>query len=228
MSGHTVLIVDDDADLLRALAINVRARGWTVLTARAGHAALEMAADHEPDVIVLDLGLPDLDGFEVLARLRRWSTIPVVVLSARQGGDDKVDALDGGADDYVTKPFAVEELLARLRVAVRRALPAADGLGAVVVSGDVSIDLARKRVHRDGIEIRLTPTEWAVLEVLVRSAGHLVSGESLLQEVWGPTYRTEGNYLRVYMAQLRRKLEKDPAHPVHLLTRPGRGYLFEP
>ncbi|WP_250445870.1 response regulator transcription factor [Actinotalea sp. C106] len=226
-SGHRVLVVDDDAALLRVLAITLRAHGWEVLTAPDGETALAAVADLSPDVVVLDLGLPDLDGQEVLARLRGWTRTPVVVLSARHGGEATIAALDAGADDYVTKPFAVDELLARLRAAVRRAEPPVGG-GAVVEAGTLRVDLARKRVERHGQEVRLTPTEWSMLEVLVRQAGHLVSHQDLLHEVWGPAYGTESNYLRVYAAQLRRKLEDDPSHPVHLLTRPGRGYVFEP
>ncbi len=228
MTAPSVLVVDDDVDLLRALSITLRARGWSVATAPDGHRALDAVAETSPDVVLLDLGLPDLDGLEVLVRLRARTTVPIVVLSARQGGADKVAALDAGADDYVTKPFAVEELAARLRAAVRRAQPTEPGHTAVVEAGSLTIDLARKRVHRDGSEVRLTPTEWALLEVLVRRRGHLVDGAELLRSVWGPAYRTESNYLRVYVAQLRRKLEDDPANPAHLLTRPGRGYLFEP
>src|SRR5450830_1337766 len=174
----------------------------------------------------LDLGLPDITGLDVIAGIRGWSRVPIVVLSARQQGEDKVDALDAGADDYVTKPFAMNELLARLRAAVRRAAPA-DTTEAVVEAGDLTIDLARRRVLRQGSEVRLSPTEWALIEVLVRNRGKLVSRKQLLQEVWGPGYATETGYLRVYAAQLRRKLERDPAHPRHIITQPGMGYLFE-
>lgn len=224
---HTVLVVDDEPGLVRALAINLRAHGWEVVTAANGRAALDAVAASRPDVVVLDLGLPDLGGIEVIAGIRGWADVPIVVLSARQHGEDKVEALDAGADDYVTKPFAMNELMARLRAAVRRGR-AASPEAATVESGDLRIDLARKQVFREGIEVRLTPTEWAFLELLVENAGRLVSRERILHEVWGPGYHAETNYLRVYVAQLRRKLEADPAHPRHLITSPGLGYLFEP
>jgi len=225
--GNRVLVVDDEPGLARALAITLRASGWEVTTADDGAGALAAAAEHLPDVVLLDLGLPDISGIDVLTALRAWSRVPVVVLSARQHGEDKVEALDAGADDYVTKPFAMNELLARLRAAVRRSVAPADGEAAVVVAGDLSIDLARRRVHRAGTEVRLTPTEWAMLEVLVRNRGRLVPRRQLLQEVWGPAYGDETNYLRVYSAQLRRKLEDDPAAPRHIITQPGMGYVFE-
>ncbi|WP_370250349.1 response regulator [Nocardioides sp.] len=222
-----VLVVDDEPALARALAINLRAHGWDVVTAADGRSALEAAATEHPDVVVLDLGLPDLDGTEVIAGLRGWTSVPIVVLSARQHGDDKVEALDLGADDYVTKPFAMNELMARLRAAVRRAAEPAPA-AAVVEVGDLRIDLARKRVARDGVDVRLTPTEWAFLELLTRHLGRLVTREQLLREVWGPAYLHEGHYLRVYAAQLRRKLEADPSRPRHLITTPGVGYTLEP
>ncbi len=228
MTGTRVLLVDDEAGLARALAITLRAAGWEVRTAGDGGSALREAAAWHPDVVLLDLGLPDISGLEVIAGLRGWSRVPIVVLSARQDGADKVDALDAGADDYVTKPFGMDELLARLRAAVRRALPADESGASVVLAGDLEIDLARRLVLRDGQEVRLTPTEWAMLEVLVRNAGRLVPRQQLLQAVWGPGYSEETNYLRVYSAQLRRKLEADPAHPRHILTHPGAGYRFEP
>ncbi len=222
-----VLVVDDEPALARALAINLRAHGWEVVTAADGRSALEAAATEHPDVVLLDLGLPDLDGTEVLAGLRGWTKVPIVVLSARQHGEDKVEALDLGADDYVTKPFAMNELLARLRAAVRRGQDAAPETAEVVV-GDLVIDLARKRVARGGVDVRLTPTEWSFLELLARNVGRLVTREQVLREVWGPSYEHETNYLRVYAAQLRRKLEADPAHPVHLVTSAGLGYTLEP
>jgi two-component system KDP operon response regulator KdpE len=222
-----VLVVDDEPALARALAINLRAHGWEVVTAADGRSALEAAATEHPDVVLLDLGLPDLDGTEVLAGLRGWTNVPIVVLSARQHGEDKVEALDLGADDYVTKPFAMNELLARLRAAVRRGQDTAPETTQVVV-GDLVIDLARKRVSRDGADVRLTPTEWSFLELLARNVGRLVTREQVLREVWGPSYEHETNYLRVYAAQLRRKLEADPAHPVHLVTSAGLGYTLEP
>jgi len=226
MNGARILVVDDEPGLVHALAINLRAHGWDVTTALNGAGALDLAASWHPDVVLLDLGLPDISGLDVIAGIRGWSRVPIVVLSARQDGEDKVDALDAGADDYVTKPFAMNELLARLRAAVRRAAPA-DTTEAVVEAGDLTIDLARRRVLRQGSEVRLSPTEWALIEVLVRNRGKLVSRKQLLQEVWGPAYATETGYLRVYAAQLRRKLERDPAHPRHIITQPGMGYLFE-
>lgn len=226
VDGNRVLVVDDDAGLVRALAINLRAHGWDVTVATTGAEALDAAASARPDVILLDLGLPDLSGFEVIAGVRGWSAVPIVVLSARQLGDDKVDALDAGADDYVTKPFAMNELLARLRAAVRRAQPA-EASEPVVEAGDLRIDLARRRVLRGGQEVRLSPTEWSLLEVLVRHRGRMVGRLQLLHDVWGPAYSAETNYLRVYTAQLRRKLEDDPANPRHIITQPGMGYLFE-
>lgn len=222
-----VLVVEDDPALQRALAINLRARHWDVTTASTGAEALERAAGGHHDVVVLDLGLPDLDGTEVLAGLRGWTRVPVIVLSARTDSHDKVEALDAGADDYVTKPFGMDELLARLRAALRRAAPADVDDDPVVEAGALRIDLARKKVARDGIDVRLTPTEWNLLEVLVRHRGRLVGQKQLLQEVWGPRYGTETNYLRVYAAQLRRKLEADPSRPVHIVTEPGMGYRFE-
>jgi two-component system KDP operon response regulator KdpE len=222
-----VLVVDDEPALARALAINLRAHGWEVVTAADGRSALDAAATEHPDVVLLDLGLPDIDGTEVLAGLRGWTKVPIVVLSARQHGEDKVEALDLGADDYVTKPFAMNELLARLRAAVRRGQDAAPETSEVVV-GDLVIDLARKRVARSGVDVRLTPTEWSFLELLARNLGRLVTREQVLREVWGPAYEHETHYLRVYAAQLRRKLETDPAHPVHLVTSAGLGYTLEP
>jgi two-component system KDP operon response regulator KdpE len=224
--GNRVLVVDDDAGLVRALAINLRAHGWDVTVAMTGAEALDAAASARPDVILLDLGRPDLSGFEVIEGILGWSAVPIVVLSARQLGDDKVDALDAGADDYVTKPFSMNELLARLRAAVRRAQPA-EVSEPVVEAGDLRIDLARRRVLRAGQEVRLSPTEWSLLEVLVRHRGRMVGRLQLLHDVWGPAYSAETNYLRVYTAQLRRKLEDDPANPRHIITQPGMGYLFE-
>ena len=222
-----VLVVDDEPALARALAINLRAHGWEVVTAADGRSALDAAATEHPDVVLLDLGLPDIDGTEVLAGLRGWTKVPIVVLSARQHGEDKVEALDLGADDYVTKPFAMNELLARLRAAVRRSQDSTPTTSVVTV-GDLVIDLARKRVSRGGADVRLTPTEWSFLELLARNVGRLVTREQVLREVWGPGYEHETHYLRVYAAQLRRKLEADPAHPVHLMTSAGLGYTLEP
>ena len=222
-----VLVVDDDRALARALSINLKARGYDVDVALTGAEALASASSRPPDVVVLDLGLPDLDGLQVLQGLRGWTNVPVLVLSAREEQAEKVAALDAGADDYVTKPFGMDELLARLRAAVRRTAPTAGDLP-IVVTVDFTVDLAARRVTRANGEVRLTPTEWHLLEVLVRSPGRMVAQKQLLQEVWGPAYETESHYLRVYIAQLRRKLEPDPAHPVHLVTEPGMGYRFAP
>ncbi|MER6401863.1 response regulator [Kitasatospora sp. NPDC059973] len=222
-----VLVVDDEPQIVRALVINLKARKYEVDAAHDGAGALELAAARHPDVVVLDLGLPDMDGVEVIKGLRGWTRVPIIVLSARHASDEKVEALDAGADDYVTKPFGMDELLARMRAAVRRAEPVAGEDDALVVTESFTVDLAAKKVNRDGADIRLTPTEWHLLEVLVRNAGRLVSQTQLLQEVWGPAYRTETNYLRVYLAQLRRKLERDPSHPRHFITEPGMGYRFE-
>jgi two-component system, OmpR family, KDP operon response regulator KdpE len=222
-----VLVVDDEPQIVRALRINLSARGYQVLTAYDGAAALKAAAEGKPDVVVLDLGLPDLDGSEVIAGLRGWTTVPILVLSARTDSTDQVQALDAGADDYVTKPFGMDELLARLRAAVRRSTQGPEVAEAVVDAGSFTVDLAAKRVHRNGAEVHLTPTEWGVLEVLVRNRGRLVSQKQLLQEVWGPAYATETHYLRVYLAQLRRKLEPEPSRPRHLVTEAGMGYRFE-
>jgi two-component system KDP operon response regulator KdpE len=218
-----VLAVDDDPGLRRALAINLRARQYEVDLAEDGASALAAAARRPPDVVVLDLGLPDMDGNDVIRGLRGWTQAPIVVLSARTGQGDKVEALDAGADDYVTKPFGMDELLARLRAAVRRGVPGEEA--PVVETESFTVDLAAREVRGAGGEhVRLTPTEWHLLEVLARNEGKLVAQRQLLQEVWGPQYETETNYLRVYMAQLRRKLERDPAKPRHLITEPGMGY----
>ncbi|MER6460987.1 response regulator [Streptomyces sp. NPDC048409] len=224
-----VLVVDDEPQIVRALVINLKARKYEVDAAPDGRTALELAASRHPDVVVLDLGLPDLDGVEVIKGLRGWTRVPILVLSARHSSDEKVEALDAGADDYVTKPFGMDELLARLRAAVRRAEPVAGGGedDVLVETAGFTVDLAAKKVNRAGKDVRLTPTEWHLLEVLVRNTGRLVSQKQLLQEVWGPSYGTETNYLRVYMAQLRRKLETDPSHPEHFITEPGMGYRFE-
>jgi Response regulators consisting of a CheY-like receiver domain and a winged-helix DNA-binding domain len=222
----TVLVVDDDIQILRALRINLTARGYRVLTAPDGATALRVAADHHPDVVVLDLGLPDFDGTQVIAGLRGWTTVPIIVLSARTDSTDKVHALDQGADDYVTKPFGVDELLARLRAAVRRAATMPGEGEPRVETGDLTIDLAARSVQRSGAEVHLTPTEWSILELLVRNRGKLVSRRQLLNEIWGPGDRKETSYLRVYLGQLRRKLEAEPAQPRHLITEAGMGYRF--
>ncbi|MEV6768065.1 response regulator [Nocardia sp. NPDC051030] len=222
-----VLVVDDEPQILRALRINLSVRGYEVTTAANGAAALRAAAEKHPDVVVLDLGLPDMDGIQVLEGLRGWSTTPVIVLSARTDSSDKVEALDAGADDYVTKPFGMDELLARLRAAVRRSAGTADTSEPVVETSSFTVDLSAKQVTRHGRTVHLTPTEWGVLEMLVRNRGKLVGRRELLREVWGPSYATETHYLRVYLAQLRRKLEDDPSQPKHLLTEAGMGYRFQ-
>ncbi|MGW1729407.1 response regulator [Streptomyces sp. NPDC002306] len=223
-----VLVVEDDPQLVRALVINLQARRYEVDAAPDGATALRLAAAHQPDVVVLDLGLPDMDGVDVLKALRGWSRVPVLVLSARRSSGEKVAALDAGADDYVTKPFSMDELMARLRAAVRRTEEVTPSAGTTrVKTADFTIDLLAKKVVRGGSDVRLTPTEWQLLEILVTHPGRLVTQKHLLQEVWGVSQRNKTNYLRVYMAQLRRKLESDPSHPRYLITEPGMGYRFE-
>jgi two-component system, OmpR family, KDP operon response regulator KdpE len=219
-----ILVVDDEPQILRALRINLAARRYEVAVAADGGAALREAADWHPDLVILDLGLPDIDGIDVIHGLRGWTSIPIVVLSGRAGGADKVDALDAGADDYVTKPFNIDELLARVRAVTRRAVLHESELAQIHI-GDRVVDLVSKTVS-DGV--RLTPTEWHLLEILLRNPGKLVSQRQLLTEVWGEKYLKETHYLRQYMTQMRKKLERDPAHPVHLLTEPGMGYRFNP
>ena len=243
-----ILVVDDEVGLTRALAINLRAHGYDVETARDGRTALAAAGARPPDLTVLDLGLPDMDGVEVVRGLRGWTAVPIIVLSGRADSTDKVEALDAGADDYVTKPFGMDELLARARAAMRRT-PAAEAPPRVRL-GTLTVDLAAKRVTVDGggetrdrsgengsaggadphgeTDIRLTPTEWHLLEVLLRNPGKLLSHRQLLTEVWGPGYDNAGGNLRLYMAQLRRKLEPDPARPRWLITEPGMGYRYQP
>jgi two-component system KDP operon response regulator KdpE len=221
-----VLVIDDEVPILRALKINLAARKYEVSTAADGASGLAAMARERPDVLILDLGLPDMDGTDVIRGVRGWSSTPIIVLSAWGQESQKVAALDAGADDYVTKPFGMDELLARLRAAVRRAVPAPDE--PVISTAEFTVDLARKRVTRAGTDVRLTPTEWQLLEVLARNAERLVTQRQLLQEVWGPGYQNEAHYLRVYMASLRRKLEPDPSVPRYLLTEPGMGYRFCP
>lgn len=227
---NRVLVVDDEPHIVRALSINLRARNYEVHTAMTGRDALSTAAAHPPDLVILDLGLPDIDGVEVIEGLRGWTSAPILVLSGRSDSSDKVEALDAGADDYLTKPFGVDELLARLRALSRRTGPAEDE--ATVQLGHTTIDLAARRVTaRDDdrpVEVRLTPTEWHLLEVLLRHPGKLLSQKQLLAEVWGPGYENAQGNLRLYMAQLRRKLEPDPARPRFLLNEPGMGYRFDP
>ena len=232
-----VLVVDDEPQLMRALRINLSARRYEVVVAADGAAALEAASRHLPDLVILDLGLPDMDGTEVIAGLRGWTKVPILVLSGRTDASDKVEALDAGADDYVTKPFSMEELMARLRALQRRAEADAAAIAGepTVLIGHFSIDLSAKTVLRRADApvsapktVHLTKTEWAVLEVLVRNPGRLVSGKQILQQVWGPAYESETNYLRFYMAKLRQKLEPEPSHPRQLITEPGMGYRFAP
>jgi two-component system, OmpR family, KDP operon response regulator KdpE len=229
-----VLVVDDEPQLLRAMRINLTARRYEVITAADGAGALDAAARHLPDVVVLDLGLPDMDGTDVIAGLRGWTKVPILVLSGRADSADKVDALDAGADDYVTKPFSMDELMARLRALIRRTESEAADEPAVAI-GNYTVDLSAKTVQRRADasadvpeQVHLTKTEWAVLEVLVRNPGRLVSGKQLLQQVWGPAYQSETNYLRFYLARLRQKLEPEPSRPAQLLTEPGMGYRFQP
>ncbi|MFC7592857.1 response regulator [Nonomuraea antimicrobica] len=219
-----VLVVDDEPQILRALRVNLAARQYEVAIAPDGGTALRQAAEWHPDLVILDLGLPDLDGVEVIQGLRGWTSIPIIVLSGRADSTDKVDALDAGADDYVTKPFSIDELLARVRAVTRRT-GQHDEESATVRVGDHVIDLSDKTISGG---VRLTPTEWHFLEILLRNPGKLISQRQLLTEVWGSAYLKETHYLRQYMAQLRRKLERDPAQPVHLLTEPGMGYRFQP
>ncbi|MGW0835579.1 response regulator [Streptomyces prunicolor] len=223
-----VLVVEDDPQLVRALVINMQARQYGVDAAPDGATALRLAAMRQPDVVMLDLGLPDMDGVDVIKALRGWTRVPILVLSARQASDEKVAALDAGADDYITKPFSMDELLARLRAAVRRVedVPLAPTT-TLVTTDDFTIDLLAKRATRGGHDIRLTPTEWHLLEILISNPGRLVTQKYLLQEVWGVSQSNKTNYLRVYMAQLRRKLEGDPSNPRYLITEPGMGYRFE-
>lgn len=224
----TVLVVDDDRQLLRALRINFRARGMTVVVAETATEALTLAAECDPDLIVLDLGLPDLDGIHVLHGLQGWSRAPVLVLSARPDSSDKVQALDAGADDYVTKPFAMDEFFARVRAALRRSHRDNSPADAVIETPGFTIDFRTSTVTRNGHTLHLTPTEWGVLEILARNPGKLITQQEILRAVWGEGYQKETHYLRVYIAQLRRKLEDDSATPQHLLTEPGRGYRFIP
>jgi two-component system, OmpR family, KDP operon response regulator KdpE len=235
-----VLVVDDEPQILRALRINLRVRDYDVRVAATATQALEEASRHPPDLVILDLGLPDLDGVEVIHGLRGWTNAPIIVLSGRADSTDKVEALDAGADDYITKPFGVEELLARMRAAARRT-GAAEELPRIRL-GALVVDLAAKRVIRQPVpvpagavgsaaepaDVRLTPTEWHLLEVLLRNPGKLLSRNQLLTEVWGPGYADATGNLRLYMAQLRRKLEPDPARPRWLITEPGMGYRYQP
>ncbi len=223
--SQRILVVEDDAPIVRTLRINLRARGYEVDIATSGRAALAAVDELVPDLILLDLGLPDIDGVEVLRRVRRRSDVPIVVLTARSDADDKVEALDEGADDYVTKPFGIDELLARVRANLRRSLSAPAPLPPVHTD-DFDLDFAALQARRDGRPVRLTPTEWKLLSELARHHGTVIPHTQLLQAVWGPAYGREANYLRVYANQLRRKLEPDPSHPRYLITEAGMGYCL--
>jgi two-component system, OmpR family, KDP operon response regulator KdpE len=220
-----ILAVDDEPPILRALSANLRARGYEVDLAINGEEALELVARHKPDAVILDLGLPGMSGLDVIRGLRGWTDTPIIVLTARDAQADKVAGLDAGADDYVTKPFEMEELFARLRAALRRAVPSHEE--PVITTPDFSVDLGAKKVTTSAGEVRLTPTEWGLVEVLVRNAGRLVTAKQLLQDVWGPHYGDETNYLRVHFAHIRRKLEPNPSSPRYFITEPGMGYRFE-
>ena len=219
-----ILIADDDPQMLRALRITLGARGYDVVTAHDGTAALDAAIRTHPDIVVIDLGMPGLTGIEVIEAIRGWSQVPVLVVSGRSESWDKVEALDAGADDYVTKPFSADELLARIRALARRTTSADDQ--PVVTFGDVTVDLAARVVTRAGSAVRLTPTEWRLLEVMLRNHDRLVTRETLLTEVWGPQYTTDTGYLRLYLSQLRKKLEPVPSTPRYFLTEAGMGYRF--
>jgi two-component system KDP operon response regulator KdpE len=225
-SGNRLLLVEDEPRFRETLVLSLTARGYDVHAASDGEQGLQLMARIRPDLVILDLGLPGIDGVQVLRRLRTWSQVPVVVLSGRETEADKVAALDAGADDYVTKPFAIAELLARIRAALRRS--PVDDHSPVIVTDDFRIDLAAQRVMRNGADVRLSPTQWHVVEVLARNHDRLVSQQQLLAEVWGPGHEDATNYLRVFMAQIRQKLEPEPARPRYFHTEPGRGYRFEP
>ena len=221
-----ILVVDDEAPIRRALSVNLRARGYDVDLAESGEEALRLAASNHPDLVLLDLGLPGIDGISVVRGLRGWSNVAIVILSVREAESDKVAALDAGADDYVTKPFGMDELLARVRASLRRNQPVAEE--AIVRTAHFSVDLVATRAEVDGAEVRLTPIEWGLVSTLVRNAGRLVTQRQLLQRVWGPQYENETNYVRVHMAHVRQKLEPDPTRPRYFLTEAGMGYRFRP
>ncbi|MCA9693812.1 MAG: response regulator [Myxococcales bacterium] len=226
--GATVLVIEDEQPMRRFLRALVSGHGLRVIEASAGHEGIHLAASHNPSIILLDLGLPDLDGLEVTRRIREWTMTPIIVLSARGLEQDKIAALDHGADDYLTKPFGAGELLARLRVGLRHAsLRAGAPESTVFTLGPLRVDLAERRVLVRGAEVHLTPLEYRLLTTLVRHAGRVLTHRQILQEVWGPQYQTETNYLRVYLAQVRRKLEPDPSRPRYFITEPGMGYRFE-
>lgn len=220
-----ILVVDDEPPILRALGANLRVRGYECDLAGTGEQALELASRHRPDAVILDLGLPGVSGIDVIRGLRGWTDTPIIILSARDAAAEKVAGLDAGADDYVTKPFEMEELLARVRAALRRGTPSHEQ--PAIVTPDFTVDLSAKRITTGAGEARLTPTEWSLVEVLVRNAGRLVTARQLLQEVWGPRFGDETNYLRVHFAHIRRKLEPTPSAPRYFITEPGMGYRFE-
>jgi len=225
MAEPTVVLIEDELSIRRFLRVALNGQGYRVFEAGTGEDGLIETASRQPDIVIVDLGLPDVDGLQVIARIREWSAVPIIVLSARGHELDKVQALDAGADDYVSKPFGVEELLARMRVALRhRARVSAESTESALTVGDLHIDLARRRVLLQGAEVHLSPIEYRLLATLVRHAGRVVTQRQLLREVWGPNAEGQAHYLRVYMAHLRRKLEKDAASPQHLLTEPGVGY----
>ncbi|RFA08571.1 DNA-binding response regulator [Subtercola boreus] len=225
-----ILVADDDPQIIRALTVTLRARGYDIVAAADGTAALNGAIEHHPDLVMLDLGMPNLDGVEVIHGIRGWSQVPILVVSGRTGEADKIEALDAGADDYVTKPFSIDELLARIRALTRRTLAVDEA--PLITFGTVTVDLVGKQAyHGTAAEpqtVRLTPTEWAILEVLLRNPGKLITRDSLLTEVWGRHHTNDSGYLRVYLAQLRKKLEPVPAKPRYLLTESGMGYRFRP
>ncbi len=221
-----ILVVDDEPQIRRALSVNLRARGYEVDVAASGEEALTLAAANHPDLVLLDIGLPGIDGIAVVEGLRGWTTVPIIMLSVRDSEDDKVRALDAGADDYVTKPFGMNEVLARLRAALRRHHPSPEQ--PIVTTSGFQLDLAQKTASVAGQPVHLTPTEWSIVEALVRHPGRLVTQRHLLQEVWGPRYEHETNYLRVHLAAIRKKLEPTPGRPRYFVTEPGIGYRFEP
>jgi two-component system KDP operon response regulator KdpE len=223
-----ILIADDDPQILRALKVTLRARGYDIITAGDGVEALELAAAQHPDLVMLDLGMPKLDGVEVIEGLRGWTQVPILVVSGRSDASDKVDALDAGADDYVTKPFAIDEILARIRALTRRVVAPSDE--PIVTFGEVSVDFSAKQVRRrqgkKSEDVRLTPTEWRILELLIHNPGKLITREDLLTQIWGPHHTKDTGYLRLYFAQLRKKLEPVPSEPRYLVTVLGMGYRF--
>jgi two-component system, OmpR family, KDP operon response regulator KdpE len=221
-----ILVVDDELQIRKALEVNLRAWGYDVELVPTGEEALSAVTARMPDLVLLDLGLPGLSGLDVINGVRGWSDVPIIILSAREGDPDKVAALDAGADDYVTKPFSMNELMARVRAGLRRHNPAPED--PIIETPDFRIDLSARRVSRDGVFVHLTPTEWAIVEYLVRNPGRLVTQRQLLQRVWGPQYENESNYLRVHFAAIRRKLEPQPAQPRYFITEPGIGHRFEP